>query len=72
MTVTLTDTDVGPFKRDPDRSAQLARVDGRCVHQTADYACEIYEDRPSLCRQFDCRRDPRIWVDFKKRIPRKP
>lgn len=38
--------------------------DGRCVHQLADHHCGAYEHRPAACRVYDCRNDPRIWVDF--------
>jgi hypothetical protein len=29
----------------------------------------VYEHRPAICRTYDCRKDPRIWIDFEKRIP---
>lgn len=44
--------------------------DGYCSHrdrQTLD--CTIYEHRPAVCRQYDCRGDARVWIDFEKRIP---
>ena len=47
----------------------LCRADDHyCVHNDADSKeCQLYEQRPLPCRQFDCRDDPRIWADFAKR-----
>lgn len=45
------------------------RPNGRCVHQEKNGACGVYEQRPGACRMYDCRRDPRIWIDFERRIP---
>lgn len=43
--------------------------DGWCVHNDASTgACNVYTQRPTVCRQYDCRQDPRIWVDFDARI----
>jgi Fe-S-cluster containining protein len=41
----------------------------RCVCMNADGACTIYEKRPGACRAYDCRHDPRVWIDFEARIP---
>ena len=30
--------------------------------------CSVYMHRPAVCRQFDCRKDARIWKDFDARI----
>jgi Fe-S-cluster containining protein len=44
--------------------------DGYCVHSDPQTrACAIHARRPHVCRQFDCRNDKRIWIDFEKRIP---
>jgi Fe-S-cluster containining protein len=43
---------------------------GYCAHhdfQTG--ACTIHLARPHVCRQYDCRNDPRVWDDFEKRLP---
>jgi hypothetical protein len=38
---------------------------GYCVHfDRGTGGCAIYRRRPVPCRAFDCRRDPRIWLDF--------
>jgi len=39
--------------------------DGYCVNLERDtHRCRIYEQRPAVCRQYDCRNDRRIWLDF--------
>jgi Fe-S-cluster containining protein len=44
--------------------------DGYCVHNDPDTrGCDVHAARPRVCRVFDCRRDPRIWLDFERRIP---
>jgi Fe-S-cluster containining protein len=46
------------------------RADGYCTHNDSQtLRCTIYTHRPTPCRVFDCREDPRIWVDFAARIP---
>jgi len=41
--------------------------DGYCVHlEQGTLRCSIYERRPAVCRQYDCRNDRRIWLDFDK------
>lgn len=46
------------------------RPDGYCVHcDPASHRCDVYDQRPGLCRTFDCRNDRRIWIDFDGRIP---
>jgi Fe-S-cluster containining protein len=43
--------------------------DGYCIHLQRDtLRCTIYESRPAVCRQYDCRKDRRIWLDFDKMI----
>ena len=44
------------------------KADGSCVHVAAG-GCGIYEQRPAVCRQYDCRQDRRIWKDFDRRVP---
>ena len=44
-------------------------ADGYCVHLQRDtLSCNIYEHRPTVCRQYDCRNDRRIWLDFDKMV----
>ena len=43
--------------------------DGYCVHwEHSDCLCSIYENRPAVCREYDCRQDKRIWLDFDKMV----
>lgn len=42
---------------------------GYCENLRADGACQVYEDRPAVCRTYDCRTDRRVWSDFEQRIP---
>ncbi len=43
--------------------------DGRCFHQDrATYQCAVYQNRPHVCRTYDCRGDKRIWLDFENQI----
>jgi hypothetical protein len=38
---------------------------GACVHQDgASGACGVYDRRPSLCKNYSCETDGRIWKDF--------
>ncbi len=44
--------------------------DGYCSHcDPATRGCTIYETRPHVCRQYDCRKDKRVWIDFEQRVP---
>ena len=45
------------------------REDGYCLHFKPGGGCEKYENRPTVCRVYDCRKDTRIWEDYEKRIP---
>ena len=44
-------------------------ADGYCIHLQRDtLKCSIYEQRPAICREYSCRNDRRIWLDFDKMI----
>lgn len=44
--------------------------DGWCSHcDSGTKTCGVRDHRPLVCRQYDCRQDARIWVDFEKYIP---
>lgn len=48
----------------------LQRLDGYCVHNDSESQhCCVYENRPAICRTYDCRQDKRIWLDFEQRLP---
>ncbi len=43
---------------------------GYCVYQTAETGfCGNYDPRPAPCREYTCRDDRRIWLDFDNMIP---
>jgi Fe-S-cluster containining protein len=45
-------------------------ADGYCTHQSRKTGgCTIHPHRPGTCRDYDCREDHRIWIDYEKRIP---
>ncbi len=44
--------------------------DGFCVHNDPESrACTVHRFRPRVCRSYDCRKDPRVWIDYEQRIP---
>ena len=44
--------------------------DGYCVHSDPENrACTVHQYRPRVCRSYDCRKDPRVWIDYEQRIP---
>lgn len=71
--VTLSAQDVAertvPWEIDRPYALPRDPATGRCVCMDARGACTIYEQRPGACRAYDCRNDPRVWIDFESRIP---
>jgi Fe-S-cluster containining protein len=69
--LSIQDLDERVVRWDYGKPYQIARrPDGYCVHNRAGTCqCEVYEQRPGICRTYDCRNDKRIWIDFEKRIP---
>jgi hypothetical protein len=44
--------------------------DGFCVHNDpGSRGCTVHAQRPRVCRSYDCRDDPRVWIDYERRIP---
>jgi Fe-S-cluster containining protein len=44
-------------------------TDGYCHHlDRRSHGCGIYENRPLVCRAYDCREDKRIWADFESKV----
>jgi Fe-S-cluster containining protein len=42
-------------------------ANGYCTHNNSQKrCCTIYENRPSVCKQYSCAGDQRIWKDFDK------
>jgi Fe-S-cluster containining protein len=64
------DLDEGVIRWSYGRPYQIRRrSDGYCVHnEDGTHGCGAHAQRPAVCRQYDCRNDPRIWTDFEKRI----
>jgi hypothetical protein len=68
--LTRQDLDEGIVQWDGDQPYLNRRQpNGYCVHCDSSRRCTVYEQRPGLCRTYDCREDGRIWVDFDHRIP---
>jgi Fe-S-cluster containining protein len=43
--------------------------DGYCVHfNRTNYTCNVYRNRPLICRTYNCSEDKRVWIDFSKKI----
>lgn len=66
------DLDEGVIRWDYGRPYLIRQraSDGYCVHNDPDRrACTVHAQRPRVCRAYDCRRDPRVWIDYEQRIP---
>jgi Fe-S-cluster containining protein len=68
--LSVQDLDEHKVQWDYGRPYQIRqRQDGYCVHNgEGDHRCGVYEQRPAVCRTYDCREDSRIWKDFEARI----
>jgi Fe-S-cluster containining protein len=60
----------GHIKWNAKRPYFIARdEDGFCPHlDRKTLICSIWEERPQRCRQYDCRQDPNVWIDWEKRV----
>ena len=69
--LSIQDLDERVVRWDYSKPYQIGRrPDGYCVHnEPGTCRCNVYDNRPGICRQYDCRTDKRIWVDFEARIP---
>jgi hypothetical protein len=68
--LTVPDVEKGAVKWNLGQPYMIRQgADGYCFHfDRASQHCGIYEDRPFVCRAYDCRKDQRIWQDFENRI----
>jgi hypothetical protein len=68
--LTLQDVEEGRVKWDLGRPYMIRHdPDGYCHHLDRQrQGCGIYEQRPVVCRGYDCRKDTRIWADFEIRV----
>ncbi len=69
--LTAQDIDEGSVRFELDEPYMLRHErDGYCTHlDRATLGCGAYHHRPATCRDYDCREDPRVWIDFERRIP---
>ena len=63
------DLDEGVLRFDHGRPYLLRHEPDRwCTHLDRDgHGCTVYAHRPVACRRYDCRDDPRVWVDYARR-----
>src|SRR5437588_758017 len=68
--LTVQDLEEGAVKWELGRPYMVRRdADGYCHHlEREQKRCGVYEQRPIVCRSYDCRKDKRIWADFENRI----
>jgi hypothetical protein len=44
--------------------------DGRCANLDPDtLKCNVWQNRPHVCRRYHCSRDTEVWADFEQVIP---
>jgi hypothetical protein len=69
--LTRQDVEEGVVKWDFGRPYMIRHdEDGYCTHLDRDgQCCGIYDQRPVVCRGYDCRGDDRIWADFENYVP---
>ncbi|MET0647219.1 MAG: YkgJ family cysteine cluster protein [Pyrinomonadaceae bacterium] len=68
--LTVQDLEEGRVKWDLGRPYMIRHdEDGFCHHiERETKRCGLYENRPLVCRAYDCRKDKRIWEDFENRV----
>lgn len=68
--LTVQDLEEGRVKWDLGRPYMIRHdEDGYCHHvERESKRCGLYENRPVVCRAYDCRKDKRIWEDFENRV----
>jgi Fe-S-cluster containining protein len=72
VALTAQDLDEGVLRWDRGNPYLLVQEpdDRLCTHLSRSGAgCTCYEQRPAICRQYDCRDDRRIWIDYAQKIP---
>lgn len=63
MIVRLRPGERDPTAPDADNKSCLDKdpATGRCVHQDQNTGwCSIWADRPAVCREYDCNKDPML------------
>lgn len=63
------DLEEGIVKWDLARPYMIAHAaDGYCRYfERGSWHCQVYPQRPTPCRAYDCRSDSRIWADFEQK-----
>ncbi len=69
--LSVQDLEEGKVKWDLGQPYMIRHApDGYCHHiDRTSGRCGVYENRPLVCRGYDCRNDKRIWEDFENRVP---
>lgn len=64
--LTTQDLDEGIIQFDVGRPYLIRHDDDEhCTHlDRGTRGCGVYQHRPAVCRQYDCRTDRRVWSDF--------
>ena len=64
--LSVEEIEAGPLKWDLGRPYYNRQgADGYCQQCHPDTKfCGVYDERPTVCRQYSCAQDPRIWKDF--------
>jgi Fe-S-cluster containining protein len=68
--LTVQDLEEGAIKWELGRPYMIRHdADGYCHHLDGETKhCGAYQQRPIVCRSYDCRKDKRIWADFENRV----
>jgi hypothetical protein len=68
--LTQQDVEEGRVNWDLSTPYMIRRApDGYCHHlDRRRMGCGIYNERPVVCRGYDCRKDARIWADFENHV----
>lgn len=68
--LSATEIESGTIKWDLGRPYFIRQqTNGYCAHNhSAKRGCNIYSDRPSVCKKYSCANDERIWKDFENMV----
>ncbi len=68
--LSVQDVEEGKVKWDLGHPYMIRQdAEGYCYHFAHNTCrCSIYENRPVVCRAYDCRQDKRIWLDFAQKV----
>jgi Fe-S-cluster containining protein len=68
--LTVQDLEEGKVKWDLGHPYMIRHnAEGYCHHNERDtHRCTVYQNRPIVCRAYDCSKDKRIWSDFENMV----